>query len=96
MKTAAYLSFVSLLTDGNALLFYKTITAVKINSCGVIIHLLHRLKKVDLSSNQLVNNFMKKNLMFLYFLTPFLVLSQSNRTIIQHYLSNQVQNEYFE
>jgi dGTPase len=26
----------SLLTDGNALLFYKTITAVKINSCLVV------------------------------------------------------------
>jgi hypothetical protein len=25
--------FISLLTDGNALLFYKTITAAKINTC---------------------------------------------------------------
>jgi hypothetical protein len=81
--------FISLLTDGNALLFYKTITAKKLTVVELLFTCYCRLKKSRFVIKSTFGNFMKK-LMFSNILTPFLVLSQSNG-IIQHYLSTQVQ-----
>jgi hypothetical protein len=50
--------FISLLTDGNALLFYKTITAAKINTCTVVICLQNQINQLVLLNNLIIIYFL--------------------------------------
>jgi hypothetical protein len=50
--------FISLLTDGNALLFYKTITAAKINTCTLVICLQNQINQLVLLNNLIIIYFL--------------------------------------